>query len=62
MGDRIDLTNNQGPLLNIAEWVTLTAAILAAGMKMYIKWTMVKHLDWNDLIVGVATVCFDHSS
>lgn len=58
MGDGIDLTNNRGPLLNIAEWVSLTAVIFAAATKFYVKWKMVKNLDLNDIIIGVAVVRF----
>ena len=56
MDGRIDLTNNRGPLLNIAEWVSLTAVILAAASKIYVKWKMTKNLDLNDMIIGVAVV------
>ena len=53
----VNLDNNNGPLVNIAGWFSLVAAILATAGKLYTKWRMLKHLDLNDAVIVSAVVC-----
>ena len=49
-------SENRGPILNLATWITLCAAILAAGIKVYTKKIMRSAVDLNDLFIVLAVV------
>ncbi|KAL8792908.1 MAG: hypothetical protein Q9195_004485 [Heterodermia aff. obscurata] len=49
-------SENQGPIINLATWITLCAAILAAGVKVYTKKIMRSVVDLNDLFIVLAVV------
>ena len=49
-------SENRGPILNLATWITLCAAILAAGVKVYTKKIMRSAVDLNDLFIVLAVV------
>ena len=56
MSGRIDLAGNRGPLVNIAAWFTLVVAIIATGMKFYIKRSRIGVLQLDDLFIGISAV------
>ena len=58
MGERhaVISEENRGPILNLATWISLCAAITAAAIKVYTKRTMRSALDLNDLFIFMAVV------
>lgn len=48
--------NARGPLVNIASWITLVSAILAAGVKLYTKVSMTKTVRLDDGLLLIAVV------
>lgn len=48
--------NARGPLVNIASWITLVSAILAAGVKLYTKMSITKKVQLDDALLLVAVV------
>ncbi|KAI4166126.1 MAG: hypothetical protein LQ342_000012 [Letrouitia transgressa] len=48
--------NARGPLVNIASWITLVSAILAAGVKLYTKMSITKKVQLDDALLLVAVL------
>ena len=46
-------------LTNVAAWITLSAAVLLAAIKVITKLRMVRKFQLDDLLMAVATVGFD---
>ena len=50
--------DNRGPLLNIGSWFTIVAMLLFSSVKIYTKWSVMGKLQYDDLFVIVAAVCY----
>jgi hypothetical protein len=49
--------NHQGPLVNVASWITLVGAVLLTLTKVVTKWRMSRRFLADDALMIVALVC-----
>lgn len=53
---------HRGPLLNVAKWVVLAPTCIAAIVKLYTKWALLRRLQVDDALTLTALVSYTFMS